>query len=217
MTTILGLDVILSLNDLWTFGFFSLSLECLDYGLQLVEKRKKSLVNYALLSFLLKNNGCNIVDGEWMVVKLLVTNKRYFFQEKSHHVLQMLLVCVHAWSYLFFVYGPWPHKALFHFPFTLYFPSLLSFFASMFSLLCHHLSIIVNPFFLQMIKCILFYYVFVVYRSCVGPSAQLWSCLLICCWFCVRSDAQLWSCVLIGFWACVGLYVQLWSPMLIGF
>jgi hypothetical protein len=82
--------------DFWFF--FSLSLECLDYGLQLVGERKKSLVNYALLSFLLKNNGCNIVDGVWMVVKLLVTNKRYFFQENSHHVLQMLLFCVHAWS-----------------------------------------------------------------------------------------------------------------------
>jgi hypothetical protein len=83
LTTILSLDVILSLNDLWTFGFFFTFIELFGLWATISRRERKSLVDYVLLNFLLKNNGCNIMDGEWMVVKLLVINKRYFFQENS--------------------------------------------------------------------------------------------------------------------------------------
>jgi hypothetical protein len=48
------------------FWFFFTFIELFGLWATTSRRKKISLVNYALLSFLLKNNGCNILDGEWL-------------------------------------------------------------------------------------------------------------------------------------------------------
>ncbi len=100
------------------FGFFFSFIELFGLWPTTSRRKRKGLVNYALPRFLLKNNGCNIMDGERIVVKLLLTNKRYFFQENSHYLLPMLLVFVHAWFISLFCLST---MATLFFPFSLYF------------------------------------------------------------------------------------------------
>lgn len=86
--------------DLWLFYYFIELFSFWDVANKRGEKKLGELYFIKLYS---EKNGCNIVDGEWMAIKFPITNKRYFFQENSHHLLQVLLVCVHG-SFLSFVY-----------------------------------------------------------------------------------------------------------------
>jgi hypothetical protein len=97
-----------------------------------------------------------------MVVKLLVTNKRYFFQENPHHILQMLHVCVHAWSKKQICLSTMSTQKFI--PFSFYF--VLPFTSLPFCFYCvplaspsFYLFYNCQSFFLQMIKCILLYFI----------------------------------------------------------
>jgi hypothetical protein len=96
------------------------------------------------------------MDYERMVVKLLVINKRYFFQENSHHLFQMLLVYVHAWSIFLFWLSTMATQSFI--PFSLYFllpftslPFRFYFFLSYVTIFLSFLQLSIL-FFFQMIK-----------------------------------------------------------------